>query len=778
MVIGLVSCMPTLDGTQEDLSGQQVHLTILHTSDIHSRLIPYDFIPNKSDVDLGLIPEAGPFGGVTRMASLIKRERAKSERVLHVDSGDSFQGAPIFNLNKGEAEFKYQSMIHLDAAVIGNHEFDAGLANWVQKTKDFATFPELACNYIWDTAKNVDNLKASEITEPYTIKNIRGVRVGIIGMGNLSTLTSLSEGGNSLQATPLEQNEAARQYVDLLKPVVDLVVVVSHLGLTEDQNLIQGYDAYFKYGRVKAFIQRKDNPWTVVQWFGPEGQDDSVVEVTIPGVSGIDNIFGGHLHIVLNPPQQLIDPSGRKVILTHSGAFAKFLGRLDLVLQMPPKGGSPEGAEVLSYHYRVFPVDSLWCNDAMHDYYKNNFWEPGQFQSDPSVVAAEKECVTEEDRETTQLLQPYILGMDFGLQLPSIFAYAPTDIVRRNNSTGGDSPLGNLLSDSMRKRQGVNAAFALTNSLGIRDSLYAGPLTQENMFNVFPFENTINIMYLGGGELQELLDFVTDKSAERGCVGQAQISGGRFTMDCAQSELNALQLTCDASVSGDQNGVDCNSYGDHSTHNPWQCIPDEFGQGRCYAHSASDIQINGEPLEPLGTYKIAVNDYIAIGGSGFKVLKRNTTRFETGISLRDSLIGYMQAFCSCDDINAGRTVNKNGQPCGTLENGVYTVDDASKAFCQQTASFQDLLQSKSGSCTCLEVLQGSAACGQITDEQRATCSALPGPVLSKCSCVQALDPTNTTCGHVTQEVINFCSHPTGVAMAVGYEDGRIGRRVK
>jgi hypothetical protein len=45
---------------------------------------------------------------------------------------------------------------------------------------------------------------------------------------------------------------------------------------------------------------------------------------------------------------------------------------------------------------------------------------------------------------------------------------------------------------------------------------------------------------------------------------------------------------------------------------------------------------------PTAEYRAAVNDYIANGGSGFVVLKRNTTKFNTGISLRDSLIDYVR----------------------------------------------------------------------------------------------------------------------------------------
>src|SRR6185295_14741217 len=86
--------------------------------------------------------------------------------------------------------------------------------------------------------------------------------------------------------------------------------------------------------------------------------------------------------------------------------------------------------------------------------------------------------------------------------------------------------------------------MALTNTLGIRDNLYAGPITQESMFNVFPFENTINVMYLSGKEMQELLDFVAERSSDRGCQAQAQISGARFQMDCAQAEMIRLRIPC------------------------------------------------------------------------------------------------------------------------------------------------------------------------------------------------------------------------------------------
>jgi 2',3'-cyclic-nucleotide 2'-phosphodiesterase (5'-nucleotidase family) len=787
------SCLPTLEGVDVDLSGQQVRLTFLHTSDIHSRLLPYDFNPLKTDADLGLIPEAGPFGGATRMAALLQRERARADRVIHLDSGDSFQGAPIFNLNLGEVEYRFLSQVGLDAAVIGNHEFDAGAQNFTKQARDAARFPVLVANYQWEDYSQSGSNATALYTSPYTLKNVGGLRIAILGLGNFGSLNSIVEQGNSLQVIPLEQNEITRSYVEFLKPSVDLVVITSHAGLTEDQDLIQGYDAFYEWGLAKRFVERERNPWTVLETFGEPGKDNSVVHVQIPGVQGIDAILGGHLHIVLNPPQLLTDPSGRKVILSHGGAFSKYVNRLDAVIQMPPKGEpSIEGGEIVSFDFKVFPIDSLWCSEPLHDLYKSQFWGAGEFMTDPRVREGIAQCAEVEDRNTTQLLMPYIVDLDQRLNLTSLFAYSPRDIARRNNSTGGDSPLGNIAADSMRRRQGVEAEVAVTNSLGIRDNLYAGALTQEAMFNVFPFENTINIMFLSGREMQEMFDFITERSAERGCGSQAQISGARFTMDCAQAQLNNIRTACDKN--GD--GSDC-PQGDRSGGRaPWQCLEDATtaSGGRCWSHPATNITINGVALNENESYRVAVNDYIARGGSGFLVLKRNTTRVETGIPLRDSLIGYMTNFCSCDEVLAGVTdadgnvVGAKGQPCGARDpddTSRWVIDAQELTFCTQTRAYADALLAprfENSSCTCADIFRGNAeACPGVADfeAEKARClgSVGAGPTLGRCTCRDALAGA-PVCGNVTRAVRNFCENPTKLPIAVGAEDGRISRRVK
>ena len=90
----------------------------------------------------------------------------------------------------------------------------------------------------------------------------------------------------------------------------------------------------------------------------------------------------------------------------------------------------------------------------------------------------------------------------------------------------------------MQLRQGVEAEFALTNSLGIRADFESGPLNLEEMYNVFPFDNTITTMYLSGDETQQMLDFVAARSAERGCRTQAQVSGIYFDAICADDDTD------------------------------------------------------------------------------------------------------------------------------------------------------------------------------------------------------------------------------------------------
>jgi 5'-nucleotidase/UDP-sugar diphosphatase len=105
----LLTAACSIESEQPELGGTTVRLTVLRTSDIHSRLFPYDLKPNSHDEGDGLYGGTAPYGGVERIAGLIHRERERGQRVVYLDSGDIFQGAPIFNFSQGEPEFRWLS---------------------------------------------------------------------------------------------------------------------------------------------------------------------------------------------------------------------------------------------------------------------------------------------------------------------------------------------------------------------------------------------------------------------------------------------------------------------------------------------------------------------------------------------------------------------------------------------------------------------------------------------------------------------------------------------
>lgn len=655
---------------QPQLAGQDVRLTVLHTSDIHARLLPYFQTPGLIDRGLGLCAELQPHGGAARMAQLLKRERARAGRVMHLDSGDIFQGAPIFNEFKGEVEMKVMSLLNPDGVVIGNHEFDLGSANIANQYGNFGTglFPLLAANYVFDGDTTKSNL--NQLLKPYEIINLDGLRVAVIGMGNTSSMTSIQNGGNSLGLTALEPLEVVRALVANLQDRTDLIFIVSHLGLTgsavvneaEDTEVITGYEKIVPKNAVQ------DN-WTVLN-----EEANGEVRVQIPGVVGVDAIFGGHLHIVLNPPKVLTDPAGRRVLLVHSGAFAKFFGRTDMVVRVPKEGeDAPFGAEIVSHSYKLFPITNRvpkrTASDVSacpEDGSQTFDVEEGNEEVDFNTVclalfAAEQqlidceaadacrragdactpECRTARrtctsvpamlDGEMLETLDPYVQRLYQAEDLNKGFAFT-TDRVTRFGLSGEDSPLGNMVADSMRLRNRIEAQFSMTNTLGIRTNMERGLVTIEEMFNIFPFENSLTTMFLSGVEVQELFDYVTTRSSERGCQTQAQISGVTFIMNCAQALRNQSGPPC--TTPADCEGTDFATLG---TEQPLQCVA-----GACYKSPADKIEINGEPVNPTESYKVAVNDFIGRGGSGFEVLRRNTTKVNTTLSLRDALIDYMR----------------------------------------------------------------------------------------------------------------------------------------
>lgn len=151
-----------------------------------------------------------------------------------------------------------------------------------------------------------------------------------------------------------------------------------------------------------------------------------------------------------------------------------------------------------------------------------------------------------------------------------------------------EGALGNFMTDAMltmaRKnfKQPVDAAFV--NYGGIRLSqLPAGPVTTGKIFELMPFDNIMVLLPLKGDTLQSFLNHVANR-------GGWPVTGITYTI---------------------QN------------------------------NAATNVLIEGKPINAASTYHIAISDYVANGGDDCTMLK-SAPQINTGYVLRDALLQYVK----------------------------------------------------------------------------------------------------------------------------------------
>ena len=100
------------------------------------------------------------------------------------------------------------------------------------------------------------------------------------------------------------------------------------------------------------------------------------------------------------------------------------------------------------------------------------------------------------------LIEPYRLKLHSLIDLESVYGFA-TKLVRRFGFDGGDSPLGNLVAESIR--QYARADFGMTNSLGIRTDL---PFKEAKGQLVEIFELSLDEAHIAVGVTEPLAVFI------------------------------------------------------------------------------------------------------------------------------------------------------------------------------------------------------------------------------------------------------------------------------
>lgn len=256
----------------------QKHLTILHTNDTHSCVMPLS-------VHLADTLQAGR-GGFLRRIAMLKEERRKDPGLLLFDSGDFCQGSPYYTLFKGDVESGLMNMMHYDAGTIGNHEFDFGLENMARVFKRL-NFPIVCANY------RFHEYGLDKIVKPYVILKRNGLKIGVFGLS--PRLDGLVDHKNYRSTEYLDPVKTAQEMADLLKTKhCDLVVCISHLGWEE------------------------------------KGMGDQEV---ISHTRGIDLVLGGHSHTYFRQLRYVDNLDGKPVADDQNGKSGIYIGKMKITLE-------------------------------------------------------------------------------------------------------------------------------------------------------------------------------------------------------------------------------------------------------------------------------------------------------------------------------------------------------------------------------------------------------------------------------------------------------------
>ncbi|MFW6248767.1 MAG: 5'-nucleotidase C-terminal domain-containing protein, partial [Bacteroidota bacterium] len=159
---------------------------------------------------------------------------------------------------------------------------------------------------------------------------------------------------------------------------------------------------------------------------------------------------------------------------------------------------------------------------------------------------------------------------------------------KREDVRSKPTNLANMVSDSIKWK--TDADIALQNGGGIRASIQPGDITYRDILTVLPFGNTVYVMELNGKEIMDLIDFMVTIPAGAGAY--PHLAGMTFTYENGQ---------------------------------------------------VKDVKVNDKNIEMDKVYRLATNNYLAMGGDGYEILAKNGDKgYDSGFVAADVLRGYIE----------------------------------------------------------------------------------------------------------------------------------------
>ncbi|KEY21679.1 5'-nucleotidase [Bifidobacterium longum subsp. longum 17-1B] len=528
---------------------------------------------------------------------------------LLLSAGDNI-GASLFNssVQQDQPTIDVLNALGVKASAVGNHEFDQGYADLT----DRVIGKEGARNAQWDyLGANVYKKGTTTPALPeYSIQEVNGVKVGIIGAVTQETGTLVAPGGvKGIEfGDPVEAvNRVAKQLTDgdESNGEADVIVAEYHEGAASNED-----DA-----TAKPTLDEQKAASPVFKKI----VDDTDAAVNV--------IFTAHTHMKYS----YTDPAHNNRPIIQTGSYAANIGQVVLTYNTATGAVSYDKSGNTAVQVASQPADK---NDPHYNDYAE--YNDGLLAAANPTVAKVRDIVYQALKVADEK------GSEKVGKVSADITTAFKDGKRDDRAS--ESTMGNLVADalldSLKGEDRGAAEIGVVNPGGLRAEFCKsgtndactldadGNITYAQANAVLPFLNNLWTTTLTGAQFKEALEQQWQTNADGSTPSRAY-----------------LQLGLSHNVS--------------YTYDP------DAAQG----HHITSVTVNGEPLDLKRNYRIGSFSFLLEGGDNFRAFAQGANTKDTGLVDRDAWIDYLKDNNPVAPRYDRRAVAVTGIPTGAVKAG-------------------------------------------------------------------------------------------------------------
>jgi 2',3'-cyclic-nucleotide 2'-phosphodiesterase / 3'-nucleotidase len=562
----------------------ELRLRLLHTTDVHVHLAPYDYYQDKPSAEYGL----------ALTATLIKAARAEARNTLLFDNGDLLQGSPLGDYvakvkpppaGSQHVAHRVMQALGYDAANVGNHEFNYGLP-FLDNALANAGFPYVNANIVRDDGSQRGGANAyrpwvmlerrfvDEAGAPHTLK------IGVIGFVPPQVMQWDKQ---NLQGRVKARDiaETAREFVPRIKAAgADVIVAIPHSGFE------RGETVFFAENAVARLAE----------------------------IEGIDAILFGHSHgefpgrfFANHPKVDLSRGTINGVPAVMPGRWGDHLGVIDLTLQ---RSGSTAAWKVSDARAALRPV------------YDREKRQP-LVQPDAQVMA----LIKPEHEGTLAYIRAEVARS--AAPIHSYFAQVADDPSVQIVSEAQLAYARRALAGTPHDKLPLLSAAAPFKTGGRQGwtaytDIPAGPIALRNVADLYVYPNTVKVVKLSGAAVREWLEMAAgafNRIDPAGAPEQMLVNTAfpSFNFDT----LDGLNYRIDVTQAARYDRA-----------------------GKLVAPASRRIvglSHAGQPVADGDSFLVVTNNYRASGGGNFPGLDGSQVVLDAPDENREALVQYLQS---------------------------------------------------------------------------------------------------------------------------------------